>query len=346
MSKWIDNSLEDRLYMINKVSEERNIDVESIEKDWWVTAILKALFDLNAANYMYFKGGTSLSKGWNFINRFSEDIDITLHRDFFLYELDKECAKCENNNQIKNLRKASRDYVLGDFKAELEKRLTAMGLTGITIEPATTHMTSDGEQPIDHDADPTVLLVHYRSIFGAINSYVEPVVKIEISCLSMKEPYEVKRITSLIYDEFETEDDEIVSEIATISPARTFLEKTFLLNEEYQRNKPRTLRMSRHLYDLERLMDSEYGNKALNDIVLYKEIVEHRKVFYHLGGVDYALNMPETISFCPVGEIRDKMNEDYQKMKSSFIYGTPLEFDDLMKRLEELQNRFRAIAVE
>lgn len=345
MSKWIDNSIEDRLFMINRVSEERNIDSESVEKDWWVTAVLKAIFGMKAGQYLFFKGGTSLSKGWNLINRFSEDIDIALYRDFFLNERGEQCAKCENNNQIKNLRKISRDYVLGEFKIELEERLAAIGLTDILVEPVTTYMTMEGEKPVDHDADPTVLLVHYPSIVNSGSGYVKSVVKIEISCLSMKEPYEVKRIASLISGEFEGEDDEIVSEIPTISPSRTFLEKTFLLNEEYQRNKPRTLRMSRHLYDLERLMDSVYGKVALDDFELYKEIVEHRKKFYHVGGVDYSLDMPEVISFCPVDEIRDKMKEDYQNMKSSFIYGKPLEFDELMRRLEDLQNRFRSISL-
>lgn len=345
MSKWIDNNLEDRLYMVNRISEVRNIDSESVEKDWWVTAVLKALFSMSMAKYMFFKGGTSLSKGWKLINRFSEDIDIALYRDFFSDVRGEMCAKCENNNQIKKLRKVSRDFVLGDFKAELERCLIAIGLTDVTIEPITTYMTFEGEKTIDHDADPTVLLIHYPSIFSTSGGYVKPVVKIEISCLSMKEPYEIKRISSLISEEFEGEDDDTVMDISTISPSRTFLEKAFLLNEEYQRCNPRTLRMSRHLYDLERLMDSGYGNAALSDVELYKDIVEHRKKFYHVGGVDYASDMPNAISFCPIGDILIKMNEDYQNMKSSFIYGTPLEFDELIKRLEELQNRFRSIAL-
>ena len=78
MSRWIDNDLADRLYMVNQVSEEKNIDPESVEKDWWVTMVLKTLFSLSVGKYAYFKGGTSLSKGWGLINRFSEDIDIAL----------------------------------------------------------------------------------------------------------------------------------------------------------------------------------------------------------------------------------------------------------------------------
>ena len=197
MSRWIDNNLADRLYMVNRISDLKNIDQESVEKDWWVTTVLKALFELSTSKYTYFKGGTSLSKGWNIINRFSEDIDIALYRDFFLIEKGVACARCENNNQIKMLRKASRDFVHGELKNELEKKLESIGFN-VKVEAVTTHMTAEGEKPIDHDADPTVLLVHYPSIFNSGHSYVKPVVKIEISCLSMKEPFEVKHISSLI----------------------------------------------------------------------------------------------------------------------------------------------------
>ena len=344
MSRWIDNNMADRLYMVNRISDIKNIDQESVEKDWWVTTVLKALFALSISTYIYFKGGTSLSKGWNIINRFSEDIDIALYRDYFLIEKGLACAKCENNNQIKMLRKASRDFVHRELMYELENKLKEWGLD-VKVEAVTTHMTAEGEKAIDHDADPTVLLIHYPSVFNTSHSHVKSVVKIEISCLSMNEPYEVKHISSLISDEFTNEDGETMADIATISPSRTFLEKAFLLNEEYQRRNPRTLRMSRHLYDLEKLMDTAYAKSALQDISLYTEIVDHRRKFYHVGGVDYSLDMPDKISFCPVGEIKNKFRNDYENMKSSFIYGNPLDFDALINRLEELQKRFHKMTM-
>ena len=83
----------------------------AVEKDWWVTAILKFCSPF-PAKYMFFKGGTSLSKGWNLIDRFSEDIDIALYRDFYLNELGKDCAKAATNNQVKSLRNGNRDYII------------------------------------------------------------------------------------------------------------------------------------------------------------------------------------------------------------------------------------------
>ena len=101
--------------------------------------------------------------------------------------------------------------------------------------------------------------------------------------------------------------------------------------------------MSRHLYDLERLMDTPFAAAALTDMPLYQEIIEHRRRFYHVGGVNYDLNLPVTIAFCPTGELRDKMRIDYDAMKSSMIYGDKLSFDTLISRLEVLQTRFQTM---
>lgn len=108
-----------------------------------------------------------------------------------------------------------------------------------------------------------------------INEYISPKVKVEISCLSMDEPFEDRPITSLIYDKFPAVDDGTACNIPTVLPIRTFLEKAFLLNEEYQKKVSRTERMSRHLYDLEKLMDA-YADYALTDEALYNEIIAPR----------------------------------------------------------------------
>ena len=247
--KWIDASDNELRATAYQVADSKAISEGAVEKDWWITAILKTLFSLSPSPYMYFKGGTSLSKGWNIIDRFSEDIDIALFRDFYIDVMGKECAKAATNNQIKNLRIANRDYILGDFVEELKTKLIEDGLGHCKVRPVT---QNEYGSPIDHDSDPVVIEVYYPAKVKT-EQYVRPLVKIEISCLSMKEPYEVKSITSLVGDMFPQIDDETFADIPTISPARTFLEKAFLLNEEYQRKNPRTERMSRQLYDLERL---------------------------------------------------------------------------------------------
>ena len=110
MSKWIDFTIDERKAMIQAVSEEKQIDEASAEKDWWVTAVLYVIFHTSIGEYLLFKGGTSLSKGWNIINRFSEDIDLALSRDFFLNVKNLACANCTSNTHPPFARKGTGLY--------------------------------------------------------------------------------------------------------------------------------------------------------------------------------------------------------------------------------------------
>lgn len=344
MSSWQNHSSDERIAMIQTVAQEHNIEDNAVEKDWWVTVVLKALFNTSCGKWLLFKGGTTLSKGWNLINRFSEDIDISIGRNFFGDVLNLPFAKCENNNQVKKLRKASRDYIHGTLSAELDAELLKMGVKGYTIMNET--VTGEPPRPIDHDSDPTIIFVNYESILPSSMRLIDARVKIEISCLSMSEPYEQCEIRSLVFDKFPKEDDEMAASINTVTPSRTFLEKALLLSEELQKEEPRSLRMSRHLYDLDRLMDTEFGQKALNDGKLFKAIVEHRRRFYHLGYVDYDKDYPAKIDFIPQNKVMNAYRLDYESnMVDGYIYGEAKSFDELMKRMEKLLQDFRQIVI-
>lgn len=345
MSKWIDFTIDERKAMVQKVAELMHIDEAAAEKDWWVTAVLFALFKTKVAKYLLFKGGTSLSKGWNIINRFSEDIDLALGREFFLKEKQLTCAQCSTNTQIHHLREKGQDYIFGEFKEDLQKQLMTLGLNVKVIAENELPDENGKTKTVDHDKDPSVIYIQYPSLYQNETTYATPVVKIEISVLSMDEPFEMKRISSLIEQVFPDEDvdSDIVQHIKTVSPARTFLEKAFLLCEEYQKKTPRTYRMSRHLYDLEKLSHTPYMEMALNDSDLYYDIVEHRKKFYHVGYVDYDKELPSSITILPTKNLIPYFEDDYKAMRLSFIYGDSLNFDELLIFLEKLQERFRHV---
>lgn len=345
MSKWIDFSIDERKAMIQAVSQAKQIDEASAEKDWWVTAVLYALFHTSISKYLLFKGGTSLSKGWNIINRFSEDIDLALSRDYFLNVKKLLCANCVTNTQIHNLREKGQDFLLGEFKLELDNKMKDLGLD-VTIHGDNEVLDENGEpRKIPHDKDPSVLYIQYSSLYNSQVSYAMPIIKIEISVLSMSEPFEMRRVSSLVEQFYDGEnvDSDFVQTIRTVSPARTFLEKAFLLCEEYQKNKPRTRRMTRHFYDLEKLMQTPYGEMAIKDIALYHEIVEHRRKFYHIGYVDYDKELPANIQIVPDEELMPAYETDYNEMKKSFIYGQSLNFGELIEKMKMLQKLFRNI---
>lgn len=335
---WINNTTVDRLAMLQQTEQHlRYINQIAIEKDWWVTITLKALFHTDCREALIFKGGTSLSKGYNIIERFSEDIDLAINHSFFGIEK-------TSKNQRERLRKTARKYIHETLADQLDCFLKEMGVSGYNIENVTSVQNSKGEwQAIDSDKDPTVILLHYPSIVDKSINYIPPRVKIEISCLSMDEPTEYRKIRSLISTTFEAEDNGTDCIAKTVVPTRTFLEKLFLLAEEFQKEKPRSLRMSRHLYDLEKLMNTKYGHEALSNHALYKTIVEHRKTYYALKYVNYDLHNPATINFMLPDYAMETWKTDYENMRRFFIYGESLDFDNLMQRMQVLQEKIRSV---
>lgn len=320
---------------MQRAEEKFKINQLALEKDCWVTMVLKALFKCSCSENLIFKGGTSLSKGWNLIERFSEDIDLSVNHTFFGIEK-------TTKNQREKLRKKARRYILDVISSELNANLKSMGINGYRIENVVETVDDNGNVTTEaSDKDPSVILVHYDSILKTTNEYIPPRVKIEISCLSMNEPTEERWISSYVEQTIPGEDDTASATIRTVVPTRTFLEKAFLLCEEFQKKVPRHIRMSRHLYDLERLMDTEFGKQALEDKDLYQRIVKHRSVYYSVGYVDYNKLMPNVIDFIPREELISDWKSDYSEMSDHFIYGDKLSFEELIGRMKELQERFR-----
>lgn len=324
----------DKALVIMQTAQRVGLPPTVVEKDWWVTAVLRAMLGTSCAAHLSFKGGTSLSKAWGLIERFSEDVDLALSPAFFDIEP-------TTRSQRLKLRKESRVYLTNILSVEIADQLNKMGSGDFEVVPVTVVKTKDGEMEIDGDKDPTVLLVKYISVLNNTLQYVQPMVKLEISCLSMSAPTERRLITSIIAQRFPQIENVDAIEMASVVPTRTFLEKAFLLNEEYQKQKPRSMRMSRHLYDLERLMDTPFAEMALKDAVLYKAVMEHRRVFYALKQVDYDANSPSQIRIVPPLECLPDWQDDYAQMRKTFIYGGSLPFDELIDRIGQLQERFR-----
>lgn len=121
------------------------------------------------------------------------------------------------------------------------------------------------------------------SLFSVNNSYIRPKVIIEVSGRSMSEPVQTVSLHSYIDDVFKnTPFTELDFTVRAVVPERTFLEKLFLLHEEYHKPSAdvRTSRMSRHLYDICQIMETPISERALNDKILYLSVMEHRGGLY------------------------------------------------------------------
>jgi len=330
-TNWLTLSKERRIEILNQATELTGLPSVAIEKDWWVTLALNASFSLPYSKNIVFKGGTSLSKGWNLIERFSEDIDLAIDRKFFGFDGDI------SKTQIKNLRKQSCEFISTTFLADLTKILTewkAIDECKLIAQPVK-----------DSDKDPQVIEIHYNSVIDT-SEYLPQRVLIEVSSRSLMEPIEERKINSILSENFPQQSFVTVPfAIPTVLPQRTFLEKIFLLHEEFSQEaeKIRIDRLSRHLYDLEKLMDTEHGIEALKNTDLYNNIVAHREKFNPLRSLDYSNHIPNKISIIPPATVMKDYEKDYEAMTSFMIYGDPLKFDQLIKRILELQTRINGI---
>ena len=250
----------EKIELINQMHEETKLPQVIIEKDLWVTAVLRALFALSYAENLSFKGGTSLSKCWNLIERFSEDIDIAINREFFGFLCDTFTIK-----QIsKDLRKSACKFVRNDLQFDLARQMERNGISTdlfsvkMNITPVTT-------------IDPEKVFVEYKSVFNA-SPYIKNTVILEIGGRSMKEPIQKIEIQSFLDKHFsQATFAEKSFEINVVVPERTFLEKVCLLHEEFSKpnEQVRVERMSRHMYDLARMIDTPIADNALKNKDLF-----------------------------------------------------------------------------
>jgi predicted nucleotidyltransferase component of viral defense system len=330
MNNWIKLRKNEKVQILDKIALTTGLPNVAIEKDWWVTMTLRALFSCECADSIVFKGGTSLSKAWNLIERFSEDIDIVIDRAFLGFQGQL------NRKQINNLRRASCAYIKDKLKDDLDRKFQENGITDYSLFIQETQDTTK---------DPQVIEVHYHSLFE-YDSYITDKVLIEIGSRSLMEPSEIVHLRSILADNYSDSNfADGYFDIPAVIPQRTFLEKVFLLHEEFQKpvESIRVNRMSRHLYDLEKLMDTDFAEKVLKDNDLYQAIIEHRKMLTAMKEVDYSTHTPDKINFVPPDSILDFWRKDYEIMQLSMIYGDPLSFSKLMKRIRELNDRFRNI---
>ena len=274
-----------------------------------------------------------MSKCYNLIERFSEDIDIAVNRGFLGF--DGKLSKTQINDK---LRRAACSFVRDKLQFDIAKEFENQGINSdlFTVEVNITPITT---------TDPEIIEIHYKSLFPESN-YVKPIVKIEVSGRSMNEPLQKIDLQSIVDKEFPNASfANKPFEVNAVVPERTFLEKICLLHEEFTRPQEfmRTERMSRHLYDLSKLDDAGISENALNDKNLYHSVVEHRRIFVGLKDFDYDTLAPKTIKIVPPDNIISEWKEDYETMRETMIYGESLPFNKLIDKIKQLNDRINHI---
>ncbi|WP_373035582.1 nucleotidyl transferase AbiEii/AbiGii toxin family protein [Sulfurimonas sp.] len=318
-------------------SEKLGYPAYVIEKDFWVTYILDTLFNrINHKHRVLFKGGTSLSKCYKLIDRFSEDIDLSLHMADLGFEGDKaphivatKESKSASKRAVEDLKVAGEVFLENTILVLLkEKIIEDLGV---------------GEKwsLLLDDTNAENLLFHYpKSLeddeYG--NKYVKPVVLIETGTKSEHIPSEDIEVNSLLEDAIAEIHSKAV--VKVLSPKRTFWEKATLLHAENNINRVERVkeRLSRHLYDIVMLSRSSIGVEAMKDLALLDTVAKHKAFYYRSNAAKYDEAKVGTLKIVPKGEILEAFRIDYEKMRSMFA-GEVIEFDVIIEELRILEDK-------
>lgn len=308
----------------------------SIEKDFWVCWTLRELFSLPGTGpYLTFKGGTSLSKGWGLIERFSEDIDVVIDREFLGFggEHSPEATSGSNERRrrLEALRAASQKHIRESLAPEFARRLRER----LPDEKSWTLLDDPG------DPDGQTLVFTYPAVFPA-TSYLQAAVRIELGARSDIDPSATPGIRPYIADALPDALGPDTFAVQTLDPKRTFWEKAALLHEENYRadGRPPALRLARHYYDLWCLIRAGTGAAALADPELFDRVVAHRSVFFRRTREAQNTLRPGSLRLLPPDERRREWRLDYEAMRETMFFREPPSFDEILKVVGEFEQRF------
>lgn len=310
--------------------------VQNVEKDFWVCWTLDALFNGLPASSprLLFKGGTSLSKAFGLISRFSEDIDITVFREDLgqgAHAADLEALSGKKRRaRLDAIRAACRTYITGTMIGQLAEIATAV------IPDAVFKLEAD---PDDNDGQ--TLLFWYPAVTAATGDYIRAAVKIEAGAKSAIDPHVAATVVPYVAQDI-VGADLAVSNITTVKPERTFWDKVMILHGLRQWHDRRKelrqegQRVSRHYYDIHRLLQQEAASDWRADQTLAMDCATHARLFF--GSADLGLDTakPGTYTLMPGGAMRDALAKDYVAM-SGMIFGAVPSLDEVLVSVEQLQ---------
>ncbi len=325
--------------LYEKAGEKTGLPSASIEKDLWVCWTLRELFALPVwGARLTFKGGTALSKCWRLIDRFSEDLDIVVDREFlgFGSERSPERApsKAQRRNRLTELKWECQRRMRLELKPALEARFAQLLPTFAERQLV---VASDEEDP-----DRQTLLFEYPSAMADKSLYIRPVVKMEMGARSDTEPAGMPTIRPYLAEAFPRVTESSEFSVRALAPERTFWEKVMLLHEETYRpsDKPRKARMARHYYDLWCLITRGVAARAVADAGLFARTVAHRKIFFNWSWMDYDTIKRGTLRLIPSIEQQTEWRQDYRAMQSEMFFGKVPAFDEIMTVVGDFQTTF------
>lgn len=320
MDKIVQFSAAQRRELFSEAAARLGMTPAVVEKDFWVTWVLDRLFATPAlARLLMFKGGTSLSKVYGLIERFSEDIDLIL--DWRVLGGDDPLAARSKTRQTalnEAINAHAQAYIAGPLLTEVSAALSGIAECRIG------------------DDDPHVIEVRYPAAFG--DTYLRPEVRLEIGPLAAWLPHEDRTISAYAAEAFPQLFARRAVAVRVISAERTFWEKATILHQEAHRpdGTPQPSRYSRHYYDLAQMAVSPVRGVALADQALLANVVEFKQRFYPRAWARYDLAVPGSLRLLPSDAVLEAVGADYRAM-ADMIFGRIPPFADIVAQLKSLE---------
>jgi hypothetical protein len=328
----------DRRDLFQVTANRRGVSPQVIEKDFWVCWTLKHLFSIPGLGpNLIFKGGTSLSKVFGLIQRFSEDIDISLRRDFLGFGDDNDpeqaASKSQQRARVQNLRETCRRVVQDEVSRALSAAFREI-------------LGSDGWSLAGDQHDDNTLNFAYPAALATgapAPAYIRPSVKLEMGAGSDPYPLGMHTLRPYAAEEFPAVFAAPAFEAIVLEAERTFWEKATLLHAEYHRpqDKPTPSRLSRHYYDVTRIAAGKAGARAITDLKLLERVRSHKSVYFASNWAHYEAACPGSLRLLPSEPRQDDIRRDFAAMRDMF-FGSYPSFDDMLATLRDLQERINA----
>jgi hypothetical protein len=324
----------ERRELFRETAARRAMSPAVVEKDFWVCWVLKQLFaDPDLKDRMVFKGGTTLSKVFGLIDRFSEDIDLVLDWQLLGYGAGREdpyqefdsISKRDRFNKAVNQRAAQ--YIAGTLIHDLN-RIVARCPQVVAA--------------VDTD-DPHTVTIFYPASFS--EEYLRPRVLLEIGPLASWVPSANYTIQPYAAEVFPKVFIEPTCEVIAISAERTFWEKATILHQQTYRTGAMPSRYSRHYYDLYKLASSPVRASAIADLKLLRDVVAFKQRFYPCGWAKYKDAMPGSLKLIPSDAHLGELRKDYRSM-AVMIHGQIPDFDQIIDTLELLEKQINQLALD
>jgi len=319
-------SLDQRKELFSETAARRNMQPAIVEKDFWVCWTLAKLFGHEELKkLLMFKGGTSLSKVFHLIERFSEDIDLILDwRKVTGEKPDEVRSKSKQEKLNKEINEKAQGYIAADL----------MDMVRAVVSPiCSCAIAAD---------DPHVINISYPAAFS--DEYLRPEIRLEIGPLASWFPSDTYEIQSYAAEEFPAVFAKPSCVVHAIKAERTFWEKVTILHQEAHRpeGKPLPLRYSRHYYDLALMVASDVKGQALTDIGQLEAVIEFKMRFYPSGWSKYDTAVPGTLKLMPSEHVLRALRADYASMRN-MIFGQYPAFEDVLETLKKLEDEINGM---